>query len=107
MHVVVSEETVQPGETLLLDLSAIKASGFTFDQSLACTNENGVPISQIEGFTYPENPVVTGLTLHHQVPVSVRLSHAGVYICTAFLETPSMLENISDNANFTITIKCK
>ena len=101
-------DVVQAGEPLTIDLSAIKVSGFTYDHSISCTNANGVPIEDIKGITYPETAAISGLTLHLQVTIgNVNLSHAGLYVCTAFLETPPQLDNISDSANATIKVKSK
>ena len=101
-----STETVLTGEALMLQISASKMSGFTYEQSIFCTNQNGKPLSELEGFDYPEPPTNIGSTLNLPVSVNpVLLSHAGLYICTAFLETPSLLDNISDTANTTIRVK--
>ena len=105
MHIAVLPE-VAAGEPLTIDLSAIKFSGFTYDQTISCTDVNGVPIEDLEDFLYPADPSSVGTTLHFQVPIeSTKLSHAGLYLCTAFLETPPQLDNISDSANFSITVK--
>ena len=96
---------IEAGAPLTIDLIAIKNSGFTYDQTISCTDDKGVPINDLEGFIYPNNPKTTGLTLHYEVPIeTVTLSHAGLYLCTAFLETPSQLDNISDNSSFAIRI---
>ena len=105
---IVSTETVFAGEDLMLQISASKMSGFTYEQSIFCTNENGIPLSELEGFDYPEPPTNIDLILHLQVSANpVLLSHAGLYICTAFLETPSLLDNISDTTNTTIRVKSR
>ncbi len=107
MHVTIPN-MVEAGESITIGLSAIKTHGFSYDQSISCTDDNGVTISDLEGFTYPEAPMISGLTLHFEVPVGiVNLSHAGLYFCTSFLETPPQLDNISDSANFTIKVKGK
>ena len=107
MHIV-STETVLAGETLMLQISASKMSGFTYEQSIFCTNQNGILLSELEGFDYPEPPTNIGSILNLQILVNpVLLSHAGLYICTAFLETPSLLDNISDTANTSIKVKSK
>ena len=107
MHIV-STETVLAGEALMLDITAIKMSGFTYEQSIFCTNQNGILVSELEGFDYPEPPTNIGSILNLQILVNpVLLSHAGLYICTAFLETPSLLDNISETANTSIKVKSK
>ena len=107
MHIV-STETVLAGEALMLDITAIKMSGFTYEQSIFCTNQDGIPLSELEGFGFPEPPTNIGSILSLQIDVNpVLLSHAGLYICTAFLETPPMLDNISDTANTSIKVKSK
>ena len=99
-------ETVFAGEALILDITAEKTFGFTYEQSVYCTNQNEILLSELEGFDYPRPPTNTGLQLNLKIHVSpVTLSHAGLYICTAFLETPSLLDNISDTANTTIRVK--
>ena len=91
----------------MLDITAIKMSGFTYEQSIFCTNQNGILLSELEGFDYPEPPTNIGSILNLQILVNpVLLSHAGLYICTAFLETP-LLDNISDTANTSIKVKSK
>ena len=105
---IASTETVLADEALMLQISASKMSGFTYEQSIFCTNQNGILLSELEGFDYPEPPTNIDLTLNLPVSVnSVLLSYAGLYICTAFLETPSMLDNISDTANTSIKVKSK
>ena len=106
MHIGDIKKVVLAGESLIVDLSAIKLPGFTNNQVISCTNQFGSSLSEIDGFDYPENPVESGLTRRFKVPVKhVKLSHAGLYICTAFLETPSLLDNISDTNITTITVK--
>ena len=106
MHIGDIKKVVLAGESLLVDLSAIKLPGFTNNQDISCTNQFGTSLSELDGFDYPENSVASGLTLHLQVPAEhVKLSHAGLYICTAFLETPPLLDNISDTDNTTIIVK--
>ena len=105
MHIGDFEKVVLAGESLLVDLSAIKLRGFTNNQLISCTNQFGTSLSELDGF---KNPVTTGLTLHLQVSVEhIKLSYAGLHICTAFLETPPFLDNISDTNNATITVKSK
>ena len=105
MHIV-STDIVLAGEALMLDITGIKMSGFTYEQLIFCTNQNGIPLSELEGFDYAESPTNIGSILNLQIDVNpVLLSHAGLYICTAFLETPSMLDNISDTANTSIRVK--
>ena len=105
MHIV-NTETVFAGEALMLDITAIKMSGFTYEQSIFCTNQNGILLSELEGFDYPEPPTNIGSILNLQILVNpVLLSHAGLYICTAFLETPSLLDNISETTNTSIKVK--
>ena len=106
MHIGDIKKAVLAGESLLVDLSAIKLPGFTNNQRISCTNQFGTSLSEIDGFDYPENPDATGLTLYLQVPVEhTKLSHAGLYTCTAFLETPPLLDNILDTVNANITVK--
>ena len=99
------DNTIVAGDYFTIDLISIKSAGFTYSQSISCTNTYGVPLADIEGVIYPDDVAIAGLTLHHQVTiVSVKLSFAGVYNCTSFLETPPLMDNITDTANFTITI---
>ena len=92
----------------MLDITAIKMSGFTYEQLIFCTNQNEILLSELEGFDYPEPPTNIGSILNLQINVNpVLLSHAGLYICTAFLETPPMLDNISDTTNTSIKVKSK
>ena len=96
---------MQAGQSFSIALSAVKASGFTHDQTVSCTDRHEVPISTLNGFVYPDNPVFTGLTLHYDVAViAPKLSLAGLYLCNAFLETPPQMDNVSDNANFSIRV---
>ena len=105
---IVSTETVLAGEAVMLQISAIKMSGFTYEQLIFCTNQNEIPLSELEGFDFPEPPTNIGSILNLPVSVNpVLLSHACLYICTAFLETPSLLDNISDTANTSIRVKSK
>ena len=103
---IASTDIVLAGEALMVQISASKMYGFTYEQSIFCTNQNGILLSELEGFDYPEPPTNIGSILNLLVSVNpVLLSHAGLYICTAFLETPSMLDNISDTANTSIRVK--
>ncbi len=97
---------IEAGAPLTIDLIAIKNSGFTYDQTISCTDDKGVPINDLEGFLYPKHPSAIGTTLHIPVPImTIKLSHAGLYLCTTFLETPHQVDNLSDSANFSITVK--
>ena len=107
MHVI-SPDVIFAGDYFTIDVIAIKSLGFTYSQTISCTNANGIPLADLEGVIYPENTAVAGSTLHHQVSiVSVGLSFAGVYYCSSFLETPLLMDNITDNISFTVIITSK
>ncbi len=107
MHVI-SPDVIFAGDYFTIDVSAIKSIGFTYSQTISCTNANGIPLADLEGVIYPDNTAVAGLTLHHQVSiVSVGLSFAGMYYCSSFLETPSLMDNITDSTSFTVVITSK
>ena len=94
------------GQAVTLSISAVKISGFTYDQIIECTNWNKLPLSEIEGVIYLEDATIAGLTLDIQVQIpSVKLSHAGIYYCDTLLETPHHMDNISDSTNFAIKIE--
>lgn len=106
MNVIHPDSAVFEGDSLTLDFIAVKTSGFTYDQTITCTNKNNISLSEIEGVVYPANAQVAGQTLHLHVQIpSVKLSHAGVYHCEALLITPTHLDNISHSVNFTIKVK--
>ena len=105
---VISPDVIFAGDYFTIDVTAIKSLGFTYSQSISCTNANGIPLADLEGVIYPDNTAVAGSTLHHRVSiVSVGLSFAGVYYCYSFLETPSLMDNITDNIIFTVIITSK
>ena len=108
MHVISPTDVVFAGDYFTIDVTAIKSLGFTYSQTISCTNANGIPLADLEGVIYPDNTAVAGSTLHHQVSiVSVWLSFAGVYYCSSFLETPSLMDNITYNKNVTVIITSK
>ena len=55
-------------------------SGFTYEQSIFCSNQNGKPLSELERFDYPEPPTNISSTLNLPVSVNpVLLSHTGCF----------------------------
>ena len=105
MHIL-NPDIAITGDSLTLSLSAVKTSGFSNDPIISCMNQNKTSLSELEDFDYPDNPSAVGLTLNIQVPIThIKLSHAGVYFCTAILVMPNLLDNISDSANTTIIVK--